>query len=127
MSQSMDTMDEQQSFRPGAASLLDDLDKRLLLILRDGRHLVGKLRSFDQYMNLILEDTCERMIGNGKYADRLLGLHIVRGDSIVLLGQIDTDEVDAQEQANKGLIKITPEEFYELDIEDETTLDWDFD
>ena len=53
-------------YLPGAASLIDDLDKRMLLVLRDGRHLVGILRSFDQYTNLILEDTFERVIIPGK-------------------------------------------------------------
>ena len=58
-------MDE--SYLPGAASLVEQLDKHLMLILRDGRHLVGKLRSFDQYLNLILEDTCERVILPGMF------------------------------------------------------------
>ncbi len=32
------------SFFPGAASLFEQLDKRLLIVMRDGRHLVGTLR-----------------------------------------------------------------------------------
>ena len=32
-----------------AASLLEDLDKKLLVVLRDGRKLVGVLRSVDQF------------------------------------------------------------------------------
>ena len=38
---------------PGAASLLEQLDKRLLVVLRDGRHLVGVMRSFDQFSNMV--------------------------------------------------------------------------
>ena len=53
---------EGEGYLPGAASLLETLDKRIMIILRDGRHLVGKLRSFDQFMNLMLEDTCERVL-----------------------------------------------------------------
>ena len=53
------------SYLPGAASLLEQLDKRVMIILRDGRHLVGKLRSFDHFMNLILEETCERVLLTG--------------------------------------------------------------
>lgn len=79
----------QEEYLPGAASLLEQLDKRVLIVLRDGRHLIGKLRSFDQFMNLILEDTCERVLLTGKYCDFPLGLYIVRGDNIVLLGEID--------------------------------------
>ena len=53
-------------YLPGAASLLEQLDKRIMIILRDGKHLVGKLRSFDHFMNLILEDTFERLIHSGE-------------------------------------------------------------
>lgn len=49
-------------YLPGAASLLEQLDTRVLIILGDGRHLVGILRSFDQFLNLVLEETSERII-----------------------------------------------------------------
>ena len=51
----------------GAASIVDDLDKRIMVILRDGRHLIGILRSFDQFMNLIIEDTFERIAVRGTF------------------------------------------------------------
>ena len=51
----------------GAASIVDDLDKRIMVILRDGRHLIGILRSFDQFMNLILEETFERIVVRGTF------------------------------------------------------------
>lgn len=47
-------------YLPGAASIIEQIDTRLLIILRDGRNLIGTLRSFDQYMNLVLENTVER-------------------------------------------------------------------
>ena len=52
-------------YLPGASSLIYNIDKRILIILRDGRHLVGILRSFDQFLNLILDDACERVILSG--------------------------------------------------------------
>ena len=52
-------------YLPGAASLPEQLDQRVLLVLRDGRNLIGTLRSFDQYMNLVIEDTIERVIYEG--------------------------------------------------------------
>ena len=36
------------------------------VVLRDGRNLVGVLRSFDQYSNMVLEDTYERHVVDGK-------------------------------------------------------------
>lgn len=52
-------------YLPGAASLHEQLDRRILVVLRDGRNLVGVLRSFDQYSNMVLEDTFERHIVQG--------------------------------------------------------------
>jgi small nuclear ribonucleoprotein (snRNP)-like protein len=63
----------------GAASLLEQLDKRIMIILRDGRHFVGKLRSFDHFMNLILEETCERVLITGNiyiYENTHINIHI---------------------------------------------------
>ena len=57
-----------EPYLPGAASLGNELDKRILVYLRDGRHLVGMLRSFDQYLNLVMEDTFERVLLPGKIA-----------------------------------------------------------
>ena len=81
---------------PAAASLVDQLDKRVLVILRDGRNLVGVMRSFDQFSNVVLEDAVERRVVipakegvNAVYGDAPLGLYVVRGDSIVLLGEVD--------------------------------------
>ena len=59
------TIEEQSIYLPGAASLIDQIDSRILIVLRDGRNLIGTMRSFDQYVNLILEDTIERVIFDG--------------------------------------------------------------
>jgi small nuclear ribonucleoprotein (snRNP)-like protein len=53
-------------YLPGAASIVDQLDTRLLIVLRDGRNILGTLRSFDQYLNLVLENTVEREYHEGK-------------------------------------------------------------
>lgn len=55
-------------YLPGAASLLHYLDDRILVILSDGRNIVGTLRSFDHFMNLTMENTCERVILSGMVA-----------------------------------------------------------
>ena len=77
-----------RAFLPGAASLIEQLDTRTLVILRDGRHLVGTLRSLDQFSNLVLEDSFERHIAENQYADIYLGLYIVRGESVVMVAEI---------------------------------------
>ncbi|CAK0780734.1 hypothetical protein CVIRNUC_005156 [Coccomyxa viridis] len=74
---------------PPGAALVEDLDKRLLVQLRDGRKIVGTLRSFDQFANLVLEGAVERIISGSLYAEDPLGLYVVRGENVVLLGDID--------------------------------------
>jgi hypothetical protein len=40
---------------PPGLALVEELDKLLLVQLRDGRKVIGILRSFDQFANLVLE------------------------------------------------------------------------
>ncbi|KAG6965275.1 hypothetical protein JG687_00005510 [Phytophthora cactorum] len=42
--------------------------------------------------NIILEDTFERHVAGGLFCDIELGLNIIRGDNIVLLGELDSDK-----------------------------------
>ncbi|KAL4893036.1 hypothetical protein BDV59DRAFT_178296 [Aspergillus ambiguus] len=77
-----------------AAQLLDLTDKKLVLVLRDGRKLIGVLRSWDQFANLVLQDTIERMYVGNLYADIPRGIFLVRGENVLLLGEIDLDKED---------------------------------
>mmetsp|Transcript_1411 Transcript_1411/g.1920 ORF Transcript_1411/g.1920 Transcript_1411/m.1920 type:complete len:121 (+) Transcript_1411:179-541(+) len=109
---------------PGIMGLLEQLDKRILVVLQDGRHLIGKLRCFDQYSNVVMEDTHERHVVEDVYGDIPLGLYIVRGDNVVLMGEVDEDV----ESSENYLRKVSPEEILELEREKESTTksDWDF-
>lgn len=67
-----------------------DLDKRVLVCLRDGRLFLGTMRSFDQFSNIALEDTVERIVvRNEAFADVPCGLRIFRGENVVLFGRVD--------------------------------------
>jgi len=98
-----------------AAQLLDMTDKKLMVALRDGRKLIGVLRSWDQFANLVLQSTIERLFvpppsssptstptkpGEtpqtqlGLYADIPRGIFLVRGENVLLLGEIDLDKDD---------------------------------
>lgn len=59
-----------------------------MLWLRDGRKLYGILRSYDQYGNLILNDCYERYYLDLEYAEEHRGLYLVRGENVVLLGDL---------------------------------------
>ncbi|XP_044263141.1 U6 snRNA-associated Sm-like protein LSm1 [Tribolium madens] len=76
----------------GTAHLLDELDKKLMVLLRDGRTLIGYLRSVDQFANLVLHRTIERIHVGKEYGDIPRGVFIVRGENVVLLGEIDSEK-----------------------------------
>lgn len=84
-----------------------------MISLRDGRKLIGVLRSWDQYgmnvlllkylyetayrslltcffetANLVLQDTVERIFVQEYYADIPRGVFLVRGENVLLLGEI---------------------------------------
>lgn len=60
------------------------LNKRISLLLKDNRLLEGKLIGFDDYMNMVLEDT-EETASDKK---RRLGLVILRGNNVVSISPI---------------------------------------
>ncbi|EEB18497.1 lsm1, putative [Pediculus humanus corporis] len=80
------------NFPAGTASLVEELDKKLMVLLRDGRTLIGYLRSVDQFANLVLHKTIERIHVGKEYGDIYRGVFIVRGENMVLLGEIDVDK-----------------------------------
>jgi small nuclear ribonucleoprotein len=55
------------------------MNKRISLLLKDGRVLEGKLMGFDDYMNIVLEETEESMEDNV----RRLGTVVLRGNNVV--------------------------------------------
>ncbi|KAF9481391.1 Sm-like ribonucleoprotein [Pholiota conissans] len=75
-----------------SGSLVDCVDRKMLVILRDGRKLHGVLRSYDQFANLVLEDTVERIYHGNAFAESWHGLFLIRGENVVLLGEIDLDK-----------------------------------
>ena len=60
--------------------------EKMLVSLRDGRKIIGILRSFDQFANIVLEEAQERVIVGKRFADVPLGLYVIRGENVVLLG-----------------------------------------
>ena len=88
----------------------------MLVMLRDGRKLIGVLRSYDQFgvylfalvvnvspsisqthiyssfppnlANLVLEATVERIYHGSTFAERKVGVFLIRGENVVLLGEV---------------------------------------
>ncbi|KAG8980296.1 SM-like, degradation of cytoplasmic mRNAs and positively regulates transcription initiation, partial [Tulasnella sp. 427] len=75
-------------------SYLEFAAEKMLVVLRDGRKLIGVLRSYDQYANLVLEDTVERMYHESTFGEIRKGIFVIRGENVVLLGEVDLDKED---------------------------------
>ncbi|KAH8705780.1 hypothetical protein BGW36DRAFT_284892 [Talaromyces proteolyticus] len=99
-----------------AAQLLDLTDKKLVLVLRDGRKLIGVLRSWDQFANLVLQDTVERTYSGKFYAEEPVGLFLVRGENVLLLGEID---LDTEDDVPETLTRVSIKEIKELKSKEE--------
>ena len=63
-------------------SLNEARNKRVLVELKNGKQLIGLLKSFDIHINVVLYDTEEHVNGELK---RKLGTAFIRGDTIILI------------------------------------------
>ncbi|KAI8870408.1 U6 snRNA-associated Sm-like protein LSm1 [Ramicandelaber brevisporus] len=63
-------------------------------MLRDGRKFTGILRSYDQFANLVLQDVIERVFVDDTFGDLDRGVLAVRGENVVMMGEIDLDKED---------------------------------
>ena len=61
------------------ALLEKSLIKRVTLLLKDSRTLEGRLVGYDEFMNMVLEDTEERTVEQ----TRKIGSVILRGNNVV--------------------------------------------
>ncbi|TID24059.1 putative small nuclear ribonucleo protein [Venturia nashicola] len=77
-----------------AAQLLDLTDKKLMVALRDGKTLFGILRAWDQFGNLMMQDTLERIYIKNIFADIPRGIFVIRGENVEMIGEIDLDKED---------------------------------
>ncbi|KAF2366099.1 LSM domain eukaryotic/archaea-type [Trinorchestia longiramus] len=98
---------------PGVAQLFDEIDKKLVVYLRDGRTLIGILRTIDQFANLVLHRTIERIHVGNKYGDIERGVIIIRGENVVLLG-----EWDEHRAHTSGLQQISVEDILDAQREE---------
>ncbi|VDN83729.1 unnamed protein product [Brugia pahangi] len=103
-------MDLPDPYLPGALSLLEQLDKKLLVVLRDGRTLIGYLRTIDQFANLVLHETLERIHVDNYYGDIERGVFLIRGENVVLAGLIP---LSAKEILSLQQVKIEEKERFE--------------
>ncbi|XP_012254306.1 U6 snRNA-associated Sm-like protein LSm8 [Neodiprion pinetum] len=79
-----------------ASGLESYVNHTVSIITSDGRNFIGTLKGFDQTINLILDESHERVYSVTQGVEQVvLGLHIIRGDNVAIVGELD-DEMDAR-------------------------------
>ena len=73
-------------------------------------YLTGKLTKFDNYMNLIVEDAKEIYFGRGGKRSKDLGTVMIRGASIIYVGQDRKKLIFAQDDEEQILHREETEE-----------------
>merc|ERR1711916_65865 len=62
------------------------MDKRLTILLNANRTVNGTLRGFDQFMNLVLEDSVEILSDK---SEKEIGMIVIRGNSVQYMEPIE--------------------------------------
>ncbi|KAF2201451.1 sm snRNP core protein Smg1 [Delitschia confertaspora ATCC 74209] len=62
------------------------LEKRILVQLNGSRKVMGVLRGYDVYLNIVLDDAVEERVGGEKIP---IGMVVVRGNAVVMLEALD--------------------------------------
>ena len=83
--------------------IYNDIIEKINVLTNDGKTLIGTLKGFDQFINIILEDAIERVYSPDEGVEEVpLGLYLIRGDNITLVGEID-NEIDSSIDLNTTL------------------------
>ncbi|CAD7087432.1 unnamed protein product [Hermetia illucens] len=62
------------------------MDKRMMLKLNGGRSVIGILRGFDPFMNVVIDETVEECRDGTR---NNIGMVVIRGNSIVMVEALD--------------------------------------
>ncbi|KAG7812477.1 hypothetical protein KL921_001709 [Ogataea angusta] len=78
------------------AAIIGSVDRKVFVLLRDGRSVIGVLRTFDQFANLVIHDGVERIYLDGsRYGESTEPqIFLIRGENVVMMGELDIDKED---------------------------------
>ncbi|CCF43823.1 LSM domain-containing protein [Colletotrichum higginsianum] len=71
---------------PAQPELKKYLDKRLFVQLNGSRKVIGVLRGYDVFLNIVLDEAVEEKEGGEKVR---LGMVVIRGNSVVMLEALE--------------------------------------
>ena len=68
------------------------LNKKVQVISNEGKIFLGELISYDSSINIILNNTIERIFSEkNKVIEQKMGLFMLRGDNVAIISEIDQD------------------------------------
>ncbi|RDA90758.1 hypothetical protein CP533_2965 [Ophiocordyceps camponoti-saundersi (nom. inval.)] len=74
------------------------LEKRLFVQLNGSRKVIGILRGYDVFLNIVLDEAYEEVSDNVKIK---LGMVVIRGNSVVMLEAMDRIGGDERQQQHR--------------------------
>ncbi|CVK83604.1 hypothetical protein LB506_001036 [Fusarium annulatum] len=76
----------QPELKKASRSLFRYLDKRLFVQLNGSRKVIGILRGYDVFLNIVLDEAVEEKDGGEK---ERIGMVVIRGNSVVMLEALE--------------------------------------
>ncbi|KAI4661605.1 Serine/threonine-protein kinase smg1 [Alternaria novae-zelandiae] len=77
---------EQRRRKLPEPNLVKYLEKRVLVQLNGSRKVMGILRGYDVYLNIVLDEALEEKAGGEKVR---IGMVVIRGNAVVMLEALD--------------------------------------
>jgi len=75
------------------------LDKRLFVQLNGSRKVIGVLRGYDVFLNIVLDEAVEEKPNGDKVQ---IGMVVIRGNSVVMLEALERIGGDDQHHSRQG-------------------------
>ncbi|KAK7206750.1 hypothetical protein BZA70DRAFT_274999 [Myxozyma melibiosi] len=72
--------------KPSTPELKKYMDRRLFVQLNGSRKVIGVLRGYDVFLNLVLDDAVEEKDGGEKIR---IGTIVIRGNSVVMMEALE--------------------------------------
>ncbi|KAK9454926.1 hypothetical protein V1511DRAFT_501349 [Dipodascopsis uninucleata] len=72
--------------KPATPELKKYMDKRLFVQLNGSRKVIGVLRGYDVFLNIVLDDAVEEKSGGERVP---IGTIVIRGNSVVMMEALE--------------------------------------
>ncbi|PVU85228.1 hypothetical protein BB560_007106 [Smittium megazygosporum] len=110
----MDAVALPDKYYTTTSCIQDLVDKIVFVTLRDGKNIIGVLRTFDQFGTIVIQDAVERIYTQKAFGDIDRGVFLIRGENIVVIGELCSELNTDAELGALSVSKLPIEEVLEL-------------